>query len=189
MAMALITAPASLPVSLANVKEFLKIENSDDDQLINELTGQAVNHIENITGHRLITQSWRLFFDDLPITRILQLPLAPIIAPIEIRLFDDQGILQVVPPSDYQLDIHTRPARLWINTSMNTSQALNGVEVDLQVGFGLAGIDVPGDIVRAIMVTIAHWYEFRGAVHPADQPLSNPAGLHNLLASYLKAKL
>ena len=170
MAMAMIAAPASLPVSLASVKGFLKVENTEDDQLISELIDQAVSHVQNITGHKLITQSWRFFFDDLPSHNLLELPLAPIMAPIEVRVFDDQGIPQIIPSSDYQLDIHSKPARLWINTQLCAGQHLNGLEVDLQVGFGLSGVDVPGDLIRAIMVTISHWYEFRGAVRPADQP-------------------
>ncbi len=189
MAMVLITAPASLPVSLATAKGFMKIENTDDDQLISDLIDQAVSHIQNITGLKLITQSWRLFFDDLPAAKILELPLAPIISALEIRIFDDQGVSQIVPTADYQLDIYSRPARLWINSLLCAGQNLNGLEVDVQVGYGLTSVDVPGDIIRAIMITVAHWYEFRGAVRPADQPLSNPAGLNGLLAPYLKAKL
>lgn len=189
MAMVLVTAAASLPVSLATAKGFMKIENTDDDQLISDLIDQAVSHIQNITGLKLITQTWRLFFDDLPGGKLLELPLAPIINATEIRVFDDQGVSQIVPSADYQLDIYSNPARLWIDTLLCVGQDLNGLEVDLQVGFGLTGVDVPGDIIRAILLTIAHWYEFRGAVSPADQPLSNPAGLHGLLAPYLKAKL
>ena len=189
MAMVLITAPLSQPVTLASIKGFMKIENTDDDQLITDLIDQAVSHIQNITGLKLITQSWRLFYDNLPVCRVLQLPLGPVIAPIEIRLFDDQGVAQIIPADDYQLDIHSSPARLWFNNQLCPGQELNGIELDLQIGFGPAGIDVPGDIIRAIMLTIAHWYEFRGAVQPADQPLSNPEGLSKLLAPYLKVKL
>ena len=189
MAMALISPPATQPVSLAKAKEFLKIENNDDDDLVGDLITQAVSHIENIAGQKLITQDWRIFFDDLPRTGILEIPLAPIIAPIEVRYYDDQGDAQIVSAQDYEFDRHSIPARLWIKTPICMGHQLNGFEVDVQAGFGVSSIEVPGDIIRALLLTIAHWYEFRGAVHPADQPLSNPAGLGDLLAPYKRIRL
>ncbi len=189
MAMALISPPATLPVSLAKVKEFLKIENNDDDNLIDDLIIQAVSHIENIAEQKLITQDWRIFFDDLPRSGILEIALAPISAPIEVRYYDDQGDAQIVLAQDYEFDRHSIPARLWIKTPICMGHELNGLEVDVRAGFGASGVEVPGDIIRAILVTIAHWYEFRGAVHPADQPLSNPAGIDDLLAPYKRIRL
>ena len=189
MAMALISPPATPPVSLAKVKEFLKIENNDDDNLINDLIAQAVSHIENIADQKLITQDWRIFFDELPSTGILEIALAPIISPIEVRFYDDQGDAQIVSAQDYEFDCYSIPARLWIKTPICIGHQLNGFEVDVRVGFGASGVEVPGDIIRALLLTIAHWYEFRGAVHPADQPLSNPAGLDALLAPYKRIKL
>jgi len=189
MAMVLITPPAARPVSLAEAKEYMKIENTIDDQLINDLIEQSVSHIQNLTSHKLITQSWRVFFDDLPENKILAIPLAPVIAPIEVRYYDEAGDAQVISDTDYEFDIYSNPARLRIKTLQIFGHRLNGLEVDVQVGFGTAGVDVPGDLIRAVLVTISHWYEFRGAVHPDDQPLSTPASLNKLLAPYRKAKL
>ncbi len=189
MAMALISPPATQPVSLAKVKEFLKIENNDDDSLINDLITQAVSHIEKIAEQKLITQDWRIFFDDLPRSGVLDIPLAPIIAPIEVRYYDDQGNAQIVMAQDYEFDRHSIPARLWIKTPVCMGAQLNGFEVDVRAGFGASGVEIPGDIIRALLLTVAHWYEFRGAVHPADQPLSNPAGLDALLAPYKRIRL
>lgn len=189
MAMALITPAATLPVSLTQVKTFLKVENTDDDILISDLINQAVTYIENYTGQKLITQTWRLFFDELPAGAILELALAPVISLTAFRYFDASGDAQIVAPGDYELDMYSNPARLVIKNAISPGPHINGLEIDLQVGFGASSVDVPGDILRAIMVTIAHWYEFRGAVHPGDQPLSSPAGLSDLLAPYRKAKL
>jgi uncharacterized phiE125 gp8 family phage protein len=189
MAIALITPPAVLPVTLAQIKTFLKIEHADDDALISDLIAQAVTHIETIANRRCITQTWRMYFDDLSECGILELDLAPISAIAELRYFDADGNAIVIATNDYEQDTYSNPARIHFNKSFNPGQHLNGLEVDMQLGFGLSGIDVPGDILRAIMVTIAHWYEFRGAVHPADQPLSNPTGLNALLAPYRKVNL
>ena len=189
MATALITPPASLPVTLAKVKEFLKVENNDDDTLLDDLIKQAVSHIENLAQRKLISQEWRVYFDELPQNGILELPLSPVIAQAIVRYFDETGNEQILPATDFEIDPHSCPARVYVKSALCLGRELNGLEVDVQVGFGSSGNEVPGDIIRAIMLTIAHWYEFRGAVHPADQPLSNPAGLQNLLAPYAKVKM
>lgn len=189
MAMALITPPASTPVSVVKVKEHLKVENVDDDQMIGDLIDQATSHIQNLINHKLITQDWRFYFDKLPDERCLQLDLAPVSSVLEVRYFDEQGDIITLAGNDYQLGSHMHPARLWIKKPLNVAQQLNGIEVDLRVGFGVASVDIPGDIMRALMLTISHWYEFRGAVHPSDQPLTTPAGLNRLLSPYKKVRL
>ncbi|MCF6322349.1 MAG: hypothetical protein L3J32_11375, partial [Rhizobiaceae bacterium] len=140
-------------------------------------------------GRKLISQTWRLYYDELPPNNVLIIPLTPILVLEALRYYDQQGDAQVLPSEDYEFDLYSSPARLWIKTAVVLGQKLNGFEIDLQVGFGATGIDVPGDIIRAILLTVSHWYEFRGAIRPADQPLSNPSGLNKLLAPYIKVKL
>ncbi len=180
----LLAPPLALPVSVAQAKEFLKIETNDDDQLIADLIKQATSHISALCGRKLITQTWRLFFDDLPTNKLLELNIAPISALVEVRYFDKAGDPQIISPQGYEFDPYSFPARLKVTSSICTGPDLNGIEVDVHVGYGITAIDVPGNIIRAIFITIAHWYEFRGAVHPSDQPLSNPAGLNRLIAPY-----
>ncbi len=189
MATALITPPANLPLTLSQVKAFLKVEHSDDDTLIGDLIAQAVTHIEHIANRKCITQTWRIYFDELPLCNTLTLDLAPISTIVEIRYFDADGNAIIITPNEYEPDLHSNPARIHFYQPLSPGQHLNGLEIDVQVGFGSSGVDVPGDILRAIMVTVAHWYEFRGAVHPADQPISNPAGVDALLAPYRKVNL
>lgn len=58
-----LTAPAVEPVTLAEMKAHLRVEITDDDDLIQGLTAAAREQVEDVTGRRLITQQWRLFLD------------------------------------------------------------------------------------------------------------------------------
>jgi uncharacterized phiE125 gp8 family phage protein len=66
---------------------------------------------------------------------------------------------------------------------------MNGVEIDFSAGFGEAGADVPDLLKRAILLLVAHWFEFRAGFGPADQPASYPAGYERLIAGYRAGRL
>jgi uncharacterized phiE125 gp8 family phage protein len=60
MSAILLTAPAVEPVSLDEARAFLRVEHSDDDEVIAALTAGARIHVEAATRRGLIMQSWRL---------------------------------------------------------------------------------------------------------------------------------
>ena len=64
-----ITAPALEPLSLAEAKDWLKVDSTADDTLILELITAARIHIEQATRLLLLTQSWKLVADQWPCQR------------------------------------------------------------------------------------------------------------------------
>jgi uncharacterized phiE125 gp8 family phage protein len=59
----LLTGPAIEPLSLDEAKAFLRVEHSDDDQVIRALIAGARTHIETQSQVALITQGWRIVLD------------------------------------------------------------------------------------------------------------------------------
>lgn len=61
----LIIKPAKLPVTMDEVKDHLRIMESDtsNDFMIEQLIKTAVGRVEDETGRVLITQTWDLIFD------------------------------------------------------------------------------------------------------------------------------
>ncbi len=88
----------------------------------------------------------------------------------------------------YRLD-RSDPVSLELSPDWPASAAQNGLEIDLVVGFGDLGVDVPDTLKRAILLLVAHWYEFRGAVPPSQQPVSLPPGFDRLVAAYRGVRL
>ena len=52
----LLAGPAQEPVSLAEPKAFLKVDDSAEDGLVTTLIGAARLHIEAVTGRALLAQ-------------------------------------------------------------------------------------------------------------------------------------
>ena len=66
---------------------------------------------------------------------------------------------------------------------------MNGLEIDFRAGFGEAGTDVPDLLRRAILLLVAHWYEFRAGFGPGDQPVSYPPSYERMIAHYRDRRL
>ena len=184
MTIALITKPAVEPVTLAGAKSHLRVDNTDEDVIVSELIVAARQYLEQICGLRLITQSWRQYEDWWPSSHILNLDLRPVKSVQAITIYDADGAPSVILSADYQVDIVSQTARIHMPGGVSTSQVMNGIEVDFTVGFGDTGVDVPDTLKRAILLLVAHWYEFRGAISPQEQPVSIPSGFESLIASF-----
>jgi len=63
MSLALLTAPTVEPVTLADVKTYLRVDNTSDDTDIAAMITDARSWIEERSGIRLITQTWRWTVD------------------------------------------------------------------------------------------------------------------------------
>ena len=108
---------------------------------------------------------------------------------LSVTLFGSEGEASVMDPSTYLLDAVSRPARLHFERRPERLRVMNGIEVDFTAGFGEAGTDVPDLLRRAVLVLVAHWYEFRAGFSPSQQPVSYPAGYERLIASYRGRRL
>ena len=68
MRLRLTTAPSVEPVTLAEAKDFARVDTSDSDTLLTSLIKVARRRVENETGLALITQTWTGVMDRWPST-------------------------------------------------------------------------------------------------------------------------
>jgi hypothetical protein len=63
-----ISYASTLPISLTEAKNFLKVDSdvTDDDALITLLIQSVVQHVENVTGQSLASKNYILFLDRFP---------------------------------------------------------------------------------------------------------------------------
>ena len=80
----LLAGPAEEPVSLAEARAFLRVDDTAEDGLITTLIGAARLHVEGVTGRALLAQSWRVVLDAWPDDRQVRLPVTPFMAVTEI---------------------------------------------------------------------------------------------------------
>lgn len=171
MSLTLITAPTVEPVSLAEVKEWLKV---DDDLTGEDATLQAMivgvrNHLDGHSGRlgrAINTQTWRL---DLPCfkTRI-KLPLPPLQSVSSVKYYDTDGTLQTVATSVYEVItngtsggyIHLLGDQSW-PTDIDTDRD-EPVQITFVAGYGGSWNDVPQGLRNAMCFMIADHFENRG---------------------------
>lgn len=189
MTVALITKPLVEPVTLAGAKTHLRIDSTDEDIFVSELIVAARQYLEQICGVRLISQVWRHYEDCWPTSQILNLPLRPVQSVQAITVYDAEGVPAVIPASEYQVDNISDIARIHMASPISPGMIMNGIEIDFTVGFGDTGVDVPDTLKRAILMLIAHWYEFRGAILPGEQPVSIPPGFETLIKPFRRMAL
>jgi uncharacterized phiE125 gp8 family phage protein len=184
----LLAGPAEEPVSLAEAKAFLRVEDAAEDGLITTLIAAARMHVEGITGRALLAQSWRVVLDFWPAERVVRLPVAPLISVTGITAYDEAGGAHEIALAQFM----SEPDRLLLPASVAGMPALRerqGIEIDYVAGFGTEPEDVPVDIRQALLVLVGHWYEHRDAVIVAGSGAVVPTGFDRLVAPHRRVRL
>jgi len=166
MALKLITPPATEPVSLAEVKTHLRVDITDDDDLITALVVAAREYCEAFQNRAYITQTWELTLDEFPETPLV-IPKPPLQSVSSVKYIDYEGTETVFDAANYIVDTSSEPGRLTLAYGVTwptvTLQRLNGVKITFTAGYGDSASDVPQTVKQAILLLVGHWYENREA--------------------------
>jgi uncharacterized phiE125 gp8 family phage protein len=176
--------PAVEPVTLAEIKEHLRVTHDSEDALIEGLIKAAREEVERSTSRALIDQSWRLILDSWPKSKFLYLGRTPVVSVTSVSVFDEDGNSTALSAEHYLLDRSSVPARLYFQNVPSPGRRINGIEIDFDAGYGESGTDVPESLKRAIGILVSHWYEFRGAYGARDQPVSIPEEFLRIIRNF-----
>lgn len=161
----LVTAPAAEPLTLAEAKLHLRVDDNADDALIGALITTARQHAEHDTRRALVTQTWKLVLDAFPEAKVT-LDHAPVSAVVSVTYTDPDGVLRTLAPEGYTLDAITEPCRLvpsYGNRWPATRAQVNAVAITYTSGYG-APEAVPESIKRWMLLRIGALYENREEV-------------------------
>lgn len=184
MSAILLTGPAIEPLSLAEAKAFLRVETSDDDDVIGALIAGARIHVEAQTRRALITQGWRLSRDAWPEDGRLTIVPAPLQALTAARVYDFEGLAHDVDTQAFVLDKGASVIAFAPWAVPAPGRVAAGIELDVTVGYGAAAADVPEALRQAIRLLVAHWYENRGLVTTGANYSPLPQSVAALIAPY-----
>jgi len=188
MALLLTTPPNAEPVALADVKAHLRLAITDDDDYITALITAARRVIESRYALALMSQSWAQFADAWPHDGVFHIPLWPVQSVLSLTVYADDDSFVMINPSDYYLDLATRPARLALRQGRvfaSPGRNINGLKIAFVAGFGADATAVPSEIKEGLMATIADWYQNRGDVAGGTLP----ATAIEALAAYKNMRL
>lgn len=186
MSAILLTPPALEPVSLADMKLFLRVAHDDDDDVIAALIAAARVHVEAQTRRALIAQTWRLVRDVWPASGRLPILPVPLIEITAIRVFDVDGAPQLLDVEDFDIDAISAPAVLAFARGVPRApgKLAAGIEIDMLAGYGEEPEDVSAPLRQAIRMLVAHWYENRGVIAASGEVSSMPASVSSLIAPF-----
>lgn len=188
----LLAPPAIEPVTLVDAKAHLRVEISDDDNLIGALITAARVHVEAATRRVLITQHWRLTHDHWPRDGRLDLRVTPLQSVDSIVLRDAAGVATTLDPASYEIDLASVPARLLLRqpvAMLQPGQALAGIEILVTAGYGTSGLSVPQPLLLAMMMLVARWYEAREGTAISTVPAAIAEGYEALIAPFRVLRL
>lgn len=189
MSQTLLVGPASEPLSLSEAKDWLRVEATDEDDLVSTLIVSARLLVEQNTRRLLITQTWRIFRDAWPLDGCVTLPIAPVAGVAAIRVRDAVGTASVVDAASTALDAARDPARIVFTTAPPApGYVANGIEIDVIAGYGGASA-VPAPLRQAMRLLIANWYENRGDAAFGGDDLALPPQAAALIAPWRRARL
>lgn len=191
MNLELVTAAIAQPVSNADVKLFLRIDNTADDALIDSLISVSTTLCEDYTNRSFIKRTYRLWLDHFPACKVfpsntpwwdgtmdgpisllqrsqeyIEIPRAPLFAVTSLSTFDLNDVETVFDSANYLNDLTNIPGRVVLKYGQTWPVALrvaNAVKILFDAGYGLSATQVPEPIKHAIKITCAYLYENREA--------------------------
>lgn len=188
MPVSVLSPPAALPVTLSGVKRFLRIDHTEDDELLTQLAQGATAHVEAHIKQSLINRTVRQYVDELPLSNKVELESWPVREVVQVTGFNYDGEPEAFGSAACRLDKQLDPAVIVFNRCKRSTAITNGYEIDLITGYGETGADIPSNIIQAVHRIISHWYEFRGASGEGIAE-SVPSGIEKLLAPVRRLRL
>ena len=180
--------PRAEPVSVAALRQDLRLDDARDERLLASLITSARLMIEAQTGVRLMSQNWEVLMDDWPGAEIA-LPHWPVQQITSVSLLG--GGRHPVADNLYETHFTVRPPRLMRKPGMSwpaPRRPALGIAIALVAGFGARADSVPADLREAVRVLAAHWYE-HSAWQPAGRGQSVPGAVQALMQPYRALRL
>jgi len=168
-----VTTPNSnLAVSLADVKEWLKIDITDDDALITSLIKAATLEIEKYIRRELLEKTFVLFLDTFAESffiyrrsRNILVKRSRLTSVLSIQFFIDT-VLTVFDDTLYDFTIDEQYSSIYLinkNTIWPTTDIRKqAVQISFIAGYGDDDTFIPEDLKLALKMLIAFLYENRG---------------------------
>lgn len=169
MGLSLVVAPTVEPVSLAEARAHLRLDNTDDDGILAGYILAARRFAEGYIRGAIVTQTWDYTINERwPLMRLecgyyrhrIELPLHPVQSVTSISYVDDNGVTQSLSGSMYTA--HLLGSVPYIDQAYNQSwPSVRAVSDAITVRFvaGYLPEKVPDEIRAAILLHVESLYD------------------------------
>ena len=146
------------PVSLTDAKNWMRIDYTSDDTLIQSLINASRIHIEKITGVAFVNKLLKTYIQTTgfePSVWMIDLPYSPLICVDHVKIKTGINSWETLTKNE---DYEIIAGKVWLYTQGN-------YQIQYQSGYST----VPEDIANDIMALVAWQYENRGKKMNADK--------------------
>lgn len=145
------------PVSRTDAKNWLRIDYTSDDTMIDTLISAARQHLEKLTGRSLVNKKLLCNLEatvQMPKVWVIDLPYSPIVCVDSVTIKEGINDNEALTVND---DYEVIGGKLWI-------YAPGVYNVTYQAGYGT----LPNDLKNDVLTLVAWMYENRGKKMNAD---------------------
>lgn len=159
------TQPSNEPVTLAEAKEYMRVEVDDDDALIAALITAARRQAEEYTRRAFVTQVLDVWYDRDELFEhgeFVELPRPPVASITSIESYDSEDVETTMPAASYRLSssVEGRIVLTGAGEWPSDLREHDCLTVRYTAGYGTPA-DVPEDIKTAIKAMVLAAYEGR----------------------------
>jgi len=160
-------APVNPAITLANVKVYGYVKNTERDDELNGLIPIAIKYVEDVTGRALVDQEYDIWYDRKEFWQMLgnnfvYLSTLNVTSIDSITLYSADGTETVVDPSTYRL-ADNKAKFDQTNPSGNTRN-LDAVKISVSAGYGADDTTTPEPLKTAMYAMVMQWYNNNGNV-------------------------
>lgn len=134
-----VTAPAAYPITLAEAKEWSRIDSTDtsQDATLTMIIASMIKYAEEtLTGRAFVERTLELSMDHFPYC--FELPYPPLIGVDGITYTDTDEAVQTVASSEYEVDTISEPGRVRLlsgNSWPSIGTRFNPVKIQYRAGY------------------------------------------------------
>ena len=184
-----ITPPVASPISLEDMKKYLRVDDAADDDLIQSFIDAATESMKQYLKRSLITETLEFSMDgfgvsdsasDHKLDRLgpgvhttsypdvlgrgneVDIPFLPIQSVTTVKTFNRSNTVSTFDSAKYELD--EEGGRIYLNEGEiwpTDLRAREAVKIQYVSGYGNAGDDIPATIIQAIKAHVAAMYDCR----------------------------
>lgn len=149
--------PAGEPLSLSEVKQWLRIEEdaTHEDAVVWLAIQSARERCEAESGLQLLPATWVHYADRF---RIIELPKNPVRSVNSVIYIDENDTEQTLSTDLYRVDLTHSPARIIFNGNM---PALSEAEYPIRINYDAGFDDIPAEAKMAMLMDVGSLYEHR----------------------------
>jgi uncharacterized phiE125 gp8 family phage protein len=173
-------AAASEPVTLVQAKAQCRVDDTTEDSLIEGYIAAARSHVEAYCNTPLVSRTITAKCDSF--CDFERFPLGPLTSVSSVAYVDTDGANQTLAGTVYELRSDGLEASIVLKYNQSWPSIQSGSRITVT---GVAGYTaIPDDIIHAILLLIAHWFENREAV--GNGVVILPMGVDALLCNHRK---